>query len=241
MIARGRNGARHPVGRNAGDGGDFVDAEAFDGVQDESLAMVADYIAQSGGDEAHHFVGADDLFGRGYAVVGDDGFFGDGFVGLVELQFGLVAGPDVRLAGRIFQVHGAAVGSIGAGEFIERIHGQAVEPGFEREALRFFAGRRSPSPPRAAAMVSSITSSLVMESRHNLVGSFAEINFAFHEALEAGEIHVDVGAHVLGRNRRGKHHGQRVLEGNGNILPGRTRPFAGASTCAWSAAVLCAC
>ena len=76
-----------------------VDAETFDGVQDEGLAMSGTHIAQSGSDEVHHFVGADDLFGRGHAVVGDDGFFGDGFVGLMELQFGLVAGADIRLAG----------------------------------------------------------------------------------------------------------------------------------------------
>ncbi len=60
------------VGRSASDGGDFVDAEAFDGVQDESFALGRFHIVQSGGDEAHHFIGADDL-AQAWQRVGDDG------------------------------------------------------------------------------------------------------------------------------------------------------------------------
>ena len=105
MIARGRNGAQHPLRRIAGDRGDFINPEAFDGVQNESFTMVAAYIAQSGGDEPHHFVRADNLFRRSYPIVGDDGFFRNGFVRLVELKFRLVAGSDIRLARRFLQPH----------------------------------------------------------------------------------------------------------------------------------------
>jgi hypothetical protein len=193
---------------------------------------------RAGGDEAHHFVGADDLFRRGHAIVGDDGFFGDGFVGLVELQFGLVAGLDVGLAGGFFQAHGAAVASLGAGELIERIDGQAVEPGLEGQALGLFSWRCRPIAQRGG---DGFVDHFFFADRipHNLIGGLAEINFAFHKALEAGKIHVDVGAHVVGEKRSAETPRPASPRRARNIVFRPKRPFAGASTCAGSAAVLC--
>ena len=63
VIAGGGNGCRYALGRRTGDSGDFADAKPFQGVEDKSLAMGGANVAESGSDEAHHFIGTDDLFG----------------------------------------------------------------------------------------------------------------------------------------------------------------------------------
>ena len=139
----------------------------------------------------------------------------------MKLQLGLVTRPDIRFARGFFEAYGASVDSLGAGEFVDGIQGQAIEPGFERQPLRLFAGRRFPVPAQRGrdGFVDHFLDGDGIA--HHLVGSLAEINLALHEALEAGKIYVDVGTHILGRHRRGKHHGQRVLKRNGNIFPCR--------------------
>src|SRR5580704_15192237 len=115
----------------------------------------------------------------------------------------------------------AAVGSVRTGEFVESMHGQAVEPGLKSQALRFFFIRAIGAVAERGG--DGFVDYFVFGDGvgRNEVGGFAEIDFAFYEALEAGEVYVDVGAHVLGGNRCRKHDGQRLLEGYGKIAPGR--------------------
>ena len=66
-------------------------------------------VAQRGRDQAQQFIGSHDLLGRGDAGVGNYGRAGDGFVGLMKLQFRFVAALHVAAAGGIFQGHRVAV------------------------------------------------------------------------------------------------------------------------------------
>ncbi|PYX47087.1 MAG: hypothetical protein DMG83_05675 [Acidobacteria bacterium] len=106
-----------------GNSGDFVGSKAFNGVQDENFAGSAAGPAKRNLHKTQHFIGRGDLLGRGDAAIGDHGFAEDRFVGLVKLEFGFVAGLDVALAGRIFQVHVAVVFIRARGHLVDRAHG----------------------------------------------------------------------------------------------------------------------
>jgi hypothetical protein len=136
MVACDRDRLQNLLRLGASDGADFIDSETLDGVQNESFAMSSLDTAQGGRDQTDHFIRPYDLLGSGDAPVGDDGFSRDGFVRLMELQFSLIASFDIAFARGIFEVHGAAVGVIGAGKLVEGFHRQMVEPGLERKALR---------------------------------------------------------------------------------------------------------
>ncbi len=106
----------------------------------------------------------------------------------------------------------AAIGAIWTREFVERAHGEVVEPGLQSQALGLFFTICAIAEGGGDGFVNHFVWGNGIGL--NEPGGFAEINFALDEALEAREIYVDVGAHVLGGNHGGENGGQGLLKGD---------------------------
>jgi hypothetical protein len=199
------------LGMAAGDGSNLVEREALDAVKKKGFAVGAVDAAESGLNEANHLIGICSLFRTLNAAIGDDTFARPGLIGLVELEGGFVGGFDVLAATAVFEVHGGFELMETRGHFIDRFEGEALEPRLEGKLFRTILIAKSAGDDFVDDLGWGET----------IVGLFffglAEIKFAIDEALEAGEIGVNIGADVIGGDGGRLHGGEGLLEGDAGL------------------------
>src|ERR1022692_562340 len=91
-VAGPLHGLAHGLRMPAGDGGNFVEREALDTIEEKSFAVGAVDAAERGLYQGNHFIGIRSLFGSGHAAIGNGTFAVQLSSGLWELNPGLVEG-----------------------------------------------------------------------------------------------------------------------------------------------------
>ena len=133
--------ARTSSALRVGDDGDFIVGEALDGLQDESLAGRMRSVPRRAISTRRSISSEEAICSRRLdPAIGDDGRAQNRFVGLMELQFGFVAGAHIALARPSLPDARCPLLLIGAGaHLVDGTHSKPVEPGLESKALRLFA------------------------------------------------------------------------------------------------------
>ena len=145
-------------GSSVSNGGNFIDRKSFHRVENQSLTSCRLRAIQCKLHQRDQLVRGCNIFWRGYPAVGDNTFLSKGFVGLVILQLGLIAGADIDVAGRGFEWNTGGPVAIAARKILKRAQSQTDNQGSSARRSGF-----SPSS-RARATASSMTSSLLIES-----------------------------------------------------------------------------
>src|SRR6266699_4197952 len=86
------NGVLDLLGLAIDDGGNFLHRKTLDGMEYEGFPVLAGSPAQSELNESDHFGGIGDRFRSRNTIVGDAALRRHGFIGLMKLKSGFVAG-----------------------------------------------------------------------------------------------------------------------------------------------------
>ena len=124
MLARFADGRTHLLQGVVGDDSNFFLAEAFDGMQDENLAVGPRALHSASLHQLDEFLARGHLLGIVGMAVGDDVFFEQAVVGLMELESRLVAGLHVRFTVTMLERDFAKF-AVAGGDAIDGLAGQA--------------------------------------------------------------------------------------------------------------------
>ena len=131
----------------------------------------------------------------------------------MELELRFIAGANVLLAGRLFQMHRGGKFAAVDSQVIYRTHRQAVKPRLQSQPLWLVPISES---PRDGLIYDFFFRNAV---RRQLIRGLPDVEFAFHKELEAAEIGIHVGPDVVGGNHRRLHCGERLLKRHSRLRP----------------------